>query len=154
MEIAIARIGRDNHLNNLIAKLPLITTIFALQCFFLMQVEGGEIDVGYFASLMGCFLILLVSTLFVYDKYHHVIIYKSQIVVYFAPLNAHRVIELKDIKSVVAPQKECDFSSISIQLKTGEIISFHFVDYPVQVKTIIEDLMQGLDVSEKIKPAA
>lgn len=153
MDNAIARIGRDNHLNNLINKLPLITVIFGLQCFFLMQMSG-QINVGEFASMMGLFLIGLVGSLYVYDKYHHVIIYQDQIVVYFSPLNTQRVIALSDIENIIAPEEECDFSSISLQLKTNETVSFHFVDYPVQVKTVIEDLIKGLDVSDKIKPAA
>lgn len=153
MENAIARIGRDNHMKNLIGKLPLITAIFGLQCFFLLQMKTS-IHVGDFATMMGCFLIAFIGSLYVYDRYHHVIIYKDQIVVYFSLFNMHRSIPLNQIKEIIAPEEECDFSSLSLVLNDEETVSFHFVDYPVQVKSIIEDLQKGLDVTHRINQAA
>ena len=149
MDKAIVKIGRDNHLGNLFSKLPLITVIFGMQCFFLMQMKS-QVNVGEFSTLMGACLIALIGSLYVYDRYHHVIIYKDQIVVHFSLFNLHKVIPLSEISFIRAPAEECDFSSITLELKSNEKISFHFVDYPLQVKSIIEDLQRGDDVSSKI----
>lgn len=153
METPIAKIGRDNHLNNLMGKLPLITAIFGLQCFFLMQVQS-EINIGEFSFIMGSFLVALICSLFIHDKYHHVLIYKNHLTIYFAPLNLKREISMDEIKEIFAPKEECDFASISIELKSKEIISFHFVDYPLQVKSVIEDLKKGKDVFNRLDTVA
>ena len=153
MENPIAKIGRENHLNNLMSKLPFITTIFGIQCFFLMQVQS-KIDVGEFAVIMGTFLVGLISALFIYDKHHHVIIYKNHITIYFSPLNLKRIISLDDIDKIYAPKEECEFASLSLELKSKEIVSLHFVDYPLQVKTVIEDLQKGRDITPLVRAKA
>lgn len=153
MNRPIVKIGRDNHLNNLINKLPLITAIFGLQCFFIMKMQD-QVNVGEFSTFMGLFLIGLISSLYIYNRHHHVIIYQDQILIYFTPFNSQRVVHMSDIDAVIAPEEECDFSSIALKLKSKETVSIHFVDYPLQVKGIIDDLKTGKDVSHKIEKAA
>ena len=149
MDEAIAKIGRDNHLNNLFSKLPLITAIFGLQCFFLMQMED-RIDIGEFSVLMGSFLVFMISALYIYDKHHHVIIYKDRITIYFSPLNLQKTIPLNEIENIHGPENECDYASLTFELTSKELLSIHFVDNPVQVKSVIEDLQKGQDVSDRI----
>jgi hypothetical protein len=153
MENAVAKIGRENHLNNLMGKLPLITAIFGLQCFFLMQMQT-QINIGEFSMILGTFLIGLITSLYIYDKHHHVIIYQGHITIYFSPLNLKKMISLDEIENIIAPAEECDFSTLSLELKSKEVISLYFVDYPVQVKAVIEDLQRGKDVSELLEKAA
>jgi hypothetical protein len=64
------------------------------------------------------------------------------------------MISLDEIENIIAPAEECDFSTLSLELKSKEVISLYFVDYPVQVKAVIEDLQRGKDVSELLEKAA
>lgn len=150
----IAKLGRENHLNTLIGRLPVLTTIYGIQCLMVYHM-ATEIDIGDFALYMGASLILLVTGLFIHDKYHHVLLYKDHILVYFAPLNTHKKIMYQDIAEIIVPEKECEFSSILIRLKSDESLSLHFVDYPVQVKQVITEIMNGNNVKfEEHKEAA
>lgn len=138
-ETAIARIGREKHLEMLIGRLPLITVIYGVQCYVLFQMENLQ-HAKDMITLIGIFLVVLVSALFVHDKYHQVIFYKDHLVVFFGPLNHLKKINYHDIQSVEAPKKECDFSSILIKMNDNTEHSIHFVDYPLQVKAFIEEL--------------
>lgn len=152
-KLAVARLGRENHLNNLIARLPVLTTIYGVQCLMVYHM-ALDVNIGDFALYMGISLIMLVGALFIHDKYHHVLLYKDHILVYFQPLNTYKKIKYEDIKEVIAPEKECDFASILIKLKNGEHIAFHFVDFPVQVKQVIEEIIseRSSSIQDVIQP--
>ena len=137
----MARVGRENHLNTLMGRLPLLTTVYGLQCLLILQFSK-EIDVFDFAVYMGASLIVLVVSLFIHDKYHHVLLYKDHLIVYFELFKTYKKIDYKDIEEIIAPSEECDFSSILLKLKGKERIAFHFIDYPVQVKSVMEQLIR------------
>ncbi len=142
MEKAIARLGRQNHMNNLISKLPLLTVVYGLQCFMITKLELG-INLGEFAFLMAMTLILFVGGLFVYDNYQHVLLYSDHILIYFEPLNTAQRIKYQDIAEIITPTDECDFSSIVFKLTSGKQVVIHFVDYPLQVKHVINEIKNG-----------
>jgi hypothetical protein len=152
---ALARLGRENHLNNLISRLPVLTTIYGLQCLMVYHM-ALDVNIGDFSLYMGLALIALVGSLFVHDKYHHVLLYNDHIVVYFQPLNTYKKINYSDIKDIIVPEKECDFSSILLKMNDGEHMAFHFVDYPQQVKQVIEEIMKNKNstISEDFDQAA
>ncbi len=135
----IARIGRDNHLDNLVARLPVLSFLYGLQCLFIYYMIK-EIDIGNFALYLAISLIAFVLSMFVYDKYNHVILYSDHILLYFEPLNIKKEIPYEDIKDIITPKEEMPFSSIFIKLKNDEYISLHFIDYPLQVKKVIFEL--------------
>lgn len=140
MERAVARLGRDNHINLLISRLPILTTIYGFQCFIVYQIVEG-VNIGDFAMYMGLALVSLVSSLFVYDRYHHVLLYQDHLLLYFEPLRMTQKINYCDIKEIIAPHEECDFASIMIRLRNDEVVSIYFVDFPVQVKQVIDELI-------------
>ena len=139
MDNVVARLGRENHLNNLTSKLPLLTTLYGLQCFMVMNM-APNIDIGTFATYMGIILIMLIGSLYVHDKYHHVLLYKDHIMIYFEPLNIYHTIKYEDIDDILTPKQECAFSSIIFKLKSEENITIHFVDFPLEVKRFISEL--------------
>jgi hypothetical protein len=152
---ALARLGRENHLNNLISRLPVLTTIYGIQCLMVYHM-ALDVNIGDFSLYMAVSLIVLVGALFIHDKYHHILLYKDHILVYFAPLNTFKKIRYEDIKEIIVPEKECDFSSILLRLNNNQHIVFYFVDYPLQVKAVIEQIMrdQETDSSEAFDQAA
>ncbi len=137
---AIAKLGKENHLNGLMARLPFLTTIYGIQCLLIYHMVT-EINASHFAVSLGLMLIGLVTSLFIYDKYHHVLLYQDHLLVYFEPLNTAKKILYEDIQEIVVPENECDFSSIMLKLKNEQNISFHFIDYPHEVKQVITDLI-------------
>lgn len=153
MNKAIARIGRDNHIQHLIATLPFITLVFGLQCFLMFQFHESE-KVGDYALLLGLGLIMFISSLVYYDNNHHVIIYPRHLHVFFPLMGTDRKVYYQDIKKIIAPKEECTFSSLIIQLKNDEQLIFYFVDYPVHVKGLIEEqyLQNDSDDSDKFTP--
>ena len=62
MDNPVARIGRKNFIDNLIARVPVITTLYAVQCLLVFHF-AKEINIGDFAMWMGLGLITFVSTM-------------------------------------------------------------------------------------------
>ena len=142
----VARLGRENHLNNLISRLPVLTTIYGIQCLMVYHM-ALDVNIGDFSVYMAVSLIMLVGALFIHDKYHHVLLYSDHILVYFAPLNTFKKIKYENIKEIVVPERECDFSSILLRLNNNQHVVFHFVDYPLQVKEVIQQIINDQKTS-------
>lgn len=156
MERPIAKITKENHFNNLVNNLPLFTSIFAIQCAMAHFVFSEIIDPGSFAIILGTTLITLFSFIYAYDRHHHIFIYKDKIHVHFNLIGSEKVIPFATIKKVLAPEQECEFASLSLVLKNDEVVDFHFIDYPVQVKKIILKYIEEnqIELKEEFKVAA
>ena len=141
MDKAIAKVGRDNHINLLISRLPVLTFMYAAQCYIVFNI-AESINFSDFVVYMGAALIGLVSLLFIHDKYHHVLIYEDHLLIYFEPLRITQKIHFKNIVEIVTPAQECEFSSILLKLDNNQSVSLYFVDFPVQVKSVIEQLQE------------
>ncbi len=144
-QTAIARIGREKHLEMLIGRLPLITVIYGVQCYILLQMENIQ-HAKDLSSIIGIFLVTLIVGLFIHDKYHQVLLYNDHLVVFFGPFNHIKKINYSDIITIEAPENECDFSSILLKLENNTQQAIHFVDYPLQVKSFIEELKKKKDL--------
>lgn len=127
MESIEAKLGRENHKGHLIQVLPLITLIFALQCFLVYKLTP-DFPIFNFALTTGLGLIGLVVSLFYYDENHHVFLTDKEIIISFHPFSQKKISYL-DITDVVAPKEECPFSSIVIKTQSKNF-NFHFVDFP------------------------
>lgn len=137
MNVAIARIGRENHLSHLTKTLPFVTAAFAIQCYLINHFSPG-ISLGDYAMFLGGGLALFIAILVYYDTNHHVIIYSDHLHVYFPALGTNRKIYYSELEEIHAPKEECHFSSLILKLKDKEHVVFYFVDYPVHVKSLIE----------------
>lgn len=152
MNRAIAKLTRENHLSNLISGLPLLTALYGLNCILMYNFIEG-LNVGSFALYLGAMLITFVVGLFIYDKYHHVLLYNDHLLIYFQPLQLARKVEYKNIQEIITPEHECEFSSMLIKLKNDQVISLHFIDYPQEVKKVIIQMIV-LNEDKQIKSAA
>ncbi len=146
----MARLGRDNHLINLINRLPALTVIYGLQCLIVYKFISN-INIGDFALYLSLFLVTFVCSLYVYNRHHHVLLYKNHLLLFFQPLSVSRKIKYSDIVEVIAPEVEREFASILLKLRSEETVALHFVDYPVQVQSVINELIQDsmTDQTEK-----
>lgn len=139
MDKLIAQMGRQNHLQHLTQILPFITTIFGVQCFFIYKFVT-DIQVGDYALIMGMGLIGFIYALFYYDNNHHVLVYSKYLHV-FPVFGRDKKLMIGDIENILAPDEECNFSTIIIELKNKERHVFYFVDYPLHMKKLIEKQM-------------
>lgn len=138
MENAIARLTKENHFNNLIGNLPLFTVLYVVQCALAHFVFNDIVNPGHFALALGASLIFLMSFIYVYDRYHHIIIYKNRLHIFFEPLRMSKSIYFDDIVDIISPEQECEFASLRIQLKDEKVYDIHFIDHPLQVKQILK----------------
>lgn len=136
MDKLIAKIGRENHINHLIQILPFITTVFGIQCFLVYKYVQ-DVQIGDYALFMGLGLISFVYSLYYYDNNHHVLIYSKYLHI-FPVIGSETILLYSDIEDIVVPDEECNFSTIIIKLKNEDRHIFYFVDYPVQLKKLIE----------------
>ena len=103
MEKALGKITRENHLNSLLGGLPLLTTLYGINCILMYHFMEG-IDISNFSLSLGVMLVSFVSALFIYDKYHHVLLYKDYILIYFQPLAMAKKIHYTQIQDIITPE--------------------------------------------------
>lgn len=148
MNKPIARITKENHLNNLIANLPLFTIIYGVQCALAHFFFRDIVDPGNFAMILGGTIVGMISLLYVYDRHHHIIIYKDSLQIYFEIFGISQKIPFDQIVDIKVPNEECDFASLTLVLKDKSQIDFHFIDYPVQVKQVILSIQGEKDLEQ------
>ncbi|MAZ47960.1 MAG: hypothetical protein CME65_05315 [Halobacteriovoraceae bacterium] len=140
MEKPLAKLTKENHLNNLLDGLPLLTTLYGVNCLMAHYFIEG-INIQMFALSLGFMLIAFVCGLFVYDKYHHVLLYDQYMLIYFQPLGFAKKIPYSNISKVLTVSEETQFSSLLIKLKSKRSISVHFVDHPTHAKKFIDEMV-------------
>jgi hypothetical protein len=149
MNKAIARIGRENHIKHLTRILPFITSIFGVQCYLIYKYAKG-IQVGDYAMFLGVSLVTFIVALVYYDNNHHVIIYPKHLHIFFPAMGTDRKVFYNEIDKIIAPEEECNFSTLVLKLKNEEHVVFYFVDYPLHVKELIESQYKDIDGEEDI----
>lgn len=138
MKKVLAKIGRENHINHLITVMPLIVMVYAIQCYVMWKFSP-ELQIGDYAITMGIVLSSFISFMVFYDNNHHVLIYEDKLHIYFGLTGTNRVIEFKDIETIIAPEEEVNFSNLIIKTKEDQKNHvFYFVDHPFHVKKLIE----------------
>ena len=142
MSKPIAKITKEHHFDNLINNLPLFTILYATQCLMAHFIFSEIVNPSLFAIVLGATLITLLSTIYVYYRYHHIIVFEDRIHIYFEPLNISKIIQISSIKKIEAPLEECEFASIYITLQNDELIGLHFIDYPLQVKNFLSQIIE------------
>ena len=145
MNKPIAKITKENHLNNLISNLPLFTIVYGIQCALAHFFFRDIVDPGNFAMILGGTIVGLISMLYAYDRYHHIIIYQDKVQIYFELFNLSQTISFEHIEEIIAPREECDFASLTLVLSDKQRIDLHFVDYPVQVKQVLLTIKNGTE---------
>lgn len=137
MEKPIAKLSRQNHMDHIISVLPLITAVFAVQCYLMSQFTSG-VEIGDLAIGLACGLIAFVGGLFVYDKNHQIYVYPDHIRSGFGMFGGLKKISLNAVAAVVAPEEEKNFSSLILKMKDKRSHIFYFVDYPLNVKKLLD----------------
>ena len=153
MEKAVAKLTKENHLNTLLDGLPLLTTLDGVNCLMAHYFIEG-INIQAFALSLGGMLIAFVCGLFVYDKYHHVLLYDQYMLIYFQPFGYAKKIPYQKIHKVITVEEEVHFSSLLIKLKDEKELSLHFVDHPTHAKKFIDELVGMNRLTEELIDSA
>ncbi|MBD64367.1 MAG: hypothetical protein CME62_04120 [Halobacteriovoraceae bacterium] len=153
MDKALAKLTRENHFNNLIDNLPLFTILYGAQCAMAYFIFYNIVDPGRFAVILGISIISIMSAIYVYDKYNHVLVYKNKIQIFFEVFGTSKVIHFDDILDFQAPSFECEFGPVTIVLKNKSVIHLQFIDYPVQVKKVLQEYLHQHNDQEVDKAA-
>lgn len=143
MNKILAKIERQNHLNHLISVMPLITTVFGIQCFIMWKFST-EIDIGNYAITMGLFLSTFIGMMVYYDNNHHVVLYKDHLHIQFGLTGTNKKIPLMDITEIITAEDETKFSSMIIRTKDKGNHVLYFIDFPLQVKLLIDSQIKEL----------
>jgi len=146
----LAKIGRENHLNHLIAVMPLITMVFGAQCYIMWKFSPG-INIGDYAISMGLVLSFFIGMMVYYDNNHHILIYKDHLHIYFGLFGINHKIEFSNIQEIISPEEDVKFSSIIIKTKDKSNHVFYFVDYPLHVKLLIEEQIKQNKLSDEVE---
>lgn len=133
------KLTKNVHLDNLLAKLPMITILYGVQCA-LMNWYIKDIDIGDYAIYLALTLVTFISSMFCYDKYHHVILCEDCIHIYFEVFRTSKYINYQDIEKIVVPISDLGYGAVTIYEKNENITVLHFIDYPEHVKAFIEKL--------------
>lgn len=148
MEKPIARIGRKNLLNNLVNRLPLLAAIYMAQCLFIYN-YFEELNIGDYAMWMGGSLVLFISTIMVFERFHQVIFYKRHLEVSFGFIGSLKVIPYILIEDIIAPEQEYPFATLTLKLKDKTRVDILFTDCPLRTKEFLLKLIQdNLDEQE------
>lgn len=127
-------ITREKHLDHMVRVVPFIVFCYAIQCFALMRMSPGEFT-STSLSILGGFLVCMISAFITYDLKHRVTFSESHLEVNF--LHHHRLINYDDIWSVELSDPGQSFSTLTLHSKHGKV-SFFFVDDAEKIKKFIE----------------
>jgi hypothetical protein len=140
MKGPVARIGRKNFIENIINRLPVITTLYGVQCLLVFHF-AKDVNIGDFATWVGLGLISFVLSMMFYERFHQVLLYKDHIKIQFGPLGVAKAIAYKDIDQIIVPDEEYKFATIILKLKNESEEYILFADYPIQTKKFINKLI-------------
>jgi hypothetical protein len=140
MDKPIARIGRQNFIDNLITRLPVICTLYVIQCLFVYHF-AKEINIGDFALWMGLGLVTFISTMMCFEKFHQVLLYRDHLKINFSLIGLTKKIPYTAIKEIIVPEEEFKFSTITLKLVDDSEVYILFADYPLRSKKFLLNLI-------------
>ncbi len=137
MKKPVRSIERNEHMNHLSRIVPLIGTIFMVQCYMLYKITNGQ-NMGDFAMFLGFSLISIIGILFLYDTKHKVDFYENDLHIHFAPLGIDKRINYNEITSVDAVNDQAVFSTITLTTTDGLRHHLHLIDKPQEIKSFLQ----------------
>jgi hypothetical protein len=130
-------ISREKHLDHMVRVVPFIVTAYAIQCYFILQMDSQEFGVnGLF--VLGGMLIAMISAFITYDLTHAVIFHEHSLTISINWLGYKKEIFYQDIISVEITEPGQSFSTLQLKMKSGKKFGFYFIDEADKIKQWIE----------------
>lgn len=131
-------ITREKHLDHMVKVVPLITFAYAIQCYFIFQMEPVEYATNGLLFLGAC-LGMMISAFITYDMTHVVKLDETSAIIEMKWLGYQREVKFSDLKEVSVSEPGESFATLKLVTKSGRSYKFYFVDEAEKVKTWIEE---------------
>lgn len=138
LEKLIKKIDRKNHLDHLVAVVPLIVFAYGIQCWLIASFFPEQ-KLSHFAMPLALSLVFMMAGLIVYDTYSSFEMYETFFEVKFSPFGQSKKFHYAQIMSVEVLEPEANFSNIIFTLPDNKFKMVYFIDDAVAIKQIIED---------------
>lgn len=130
-------ITREKHMDHMVRVVPFIVTAYAIQCYFILQLDSQEFGVnGLFA--LGGMLIAMISAFITYDLTHTVKFQENSLTIAVGWLGYKKEISYLDLIEVEVTDPGQSFSTLQLKTRTGKKFGFYFIDDADKIKQWLE----------------
>jgi hypothetical protein len=131
-------ITREKHLDHMVRVVPFIVSLYAIQCYFIINMENSGIASDALLFLGLC-LITMISSFITYDLTHIVNFSEDKIEITVRWAKYKKTLSICDISKVDVIDPGQSFSTIVLTSKDGKKHTFFFIDNADKIKKWIED---------------
>ena len=138
MVTPVFSITREKHLDHMVRVVPFIVTLYAIQCYFIINMEKTAIASDALLFLGLC-LITMISSFITYDLTHIVNFTEDKIEISVRWAGYKKTLPICDISKVDVLDPGQSFSTMILTSKNGEKHKFFFIDDADKIKKWLED---------------
>ncbi len=114
--------------------MPILMIMYVGQ-MLIMKSAYPDHPIGNYAIMCAVTIATYVATLFYYDK-NIVTLIDREFITTHTIYGKEIVIDIQDITQIIAPEKDCKFSTIVICCDK-KVIPLRFIDNPIEIKNLI-----------------
>jgi hypothetical protein len=130
-------ITREKHLDHMVRVVPFIVTAYAIQCYFILQLDSQEFGVNGLFVLAGM-LIAMISSFIIYDLTHAVKFQENSITISVEWLGYKKDIFYHELIEIEVSDPGQSFSTLKLKTKAGKKYGFFFIDDADKIKIWLE----------------
>jgi hypothetical protein len=138
MVTPVFSISREKHLDHMVRVVPFIVTLYAIQCYFIINMEKTAIASDALLFLGLC-LISMISMFITYDLTHIVNFSENSIEISVHWAGYKKTLSISEISKVEVIDPGQSFSTIVLISKNGEKHKIFFIDDADKIKKWIEE---------------
>jgi hypothetical protein len=131
------KISREKHLDHMVKVVPFIVTAYAIQCYFIMQMEPVGFAVNGLLFLGACLAAMIIAFI-TYDLTHVVTFHENDLTISVSWLRFQQSIQYHDILKIEVHEPGQSFSTLKIVTKNRKKFEFYFIDDADKIKTWLE----------------
>jgi hypothetical protein len=130
-------ITREKHLDHMVRVVPFIVTAYAIQCYFILQLDSQEFGINGLFVLAGM-LIAMISSFITYDLTHTVKFQENSLTISVGWMGYKKEIFYQELLEVEVSDPGQSFSTLQLKTKAGKKYGFYFIDDADKIKKWLE----------------
>ena len=130
-------VTREKHLDHMVRVVPFIVCAYAIQCYFITNIETIDFAVNGLFFLGGC-LVSMIAGFITYDLTHVVKFEAETFSVSVKWLNYSRTYAYMDLAHVKISEPGQSFATLTLTTVRGKKMGFYFIDDPDKLKAWLE----------------
>lgn len=130
-------ITREKHLDHMVRVVPFIVTAYAIQCYFILQLDSQEFGINGLFVLAGM-LIAMISSFITYDLTHTVKFQENSLTIAVGWMGYKKEIFYQELLEVEVSDPGQSFSTLQLKTKAGKKYGFYFIDDADKIKKWLE----------------